>query len=459
MIAGKYLIEGDRRRIGISDLFDAQDQQLERPLTIQILAGKESSHQGTCDTFLRHQRIASSIQDGALFAVYDAGIWEGRAFSVMQRFTGVQAQDLYTPNRPPDVPLALSATRQVAEGLERCRQAGLADWAFSPEAVLVDSEGNAHLAIIEGLTALDGVGDAAALGRLLRLMLAGNPDASSAQLRSALVPEVVIGLLERLESGQNNGMSSAGDAAAAIAAIEAASMQPTQDYAPNARAIDDTAPDSDTRDFSEAPTLVAPILQAAGLPPQDAIVSAPSGLKGSPPPAVRATMSFGSSAPGVGALPGTSVRRERRRPAWLVPGSVLLLVLALGFVWLKLLGPASKVEGQIVLPTVTPTAVPTAPARVAVPDLRGKSLDEAVSIVQASRLSLMQGSSVYNADYSAGQITGQQPAPGTQVQAGSIITINLSLGQAPTRPVVSNPPAPPTPNSSPGNDRGRGKHK
>ena len=400
LIADKYLTEGNSTRLGISELWDAQDQQLERPVTIQMLAEKELADPALCDTFLAHQRIASSIQDGALFAVYDAGIWNGHAFSVMQRFSGVPAGDLYDPNRPPDVPLALAVARQVGDGLERCRQAGLADWVFSPEAVFVNSEGDAHLALIEGLTAPAGAGDAAALGKLLRLMLAGDPDAADDGLRAALVPEGVTGLLGRLQTQteQDNSIHSAGEAAATIAALEAASMQATQAYETGAAGQGEqgaTAGNNTafgTFDPSEAPTLVAPILPAAGQP-EPVMFRVPSGSEVSPQPPAQVTRSLGPHAPSLSSGHDTTVVRERRPAAWLVPMAALLLLLTLGFVWLRLLSPASNVEGQVVHPIYTPTAAPTAPAMVAVPDLTGKSLDEATTIAQASKLSLAQGGS------------------------------------------------------------------
>jgi len=466
LIADKYLTEVNSTRLGISELWDAQDQQLERPVTIQMLAEKESADPVVCDTFLAHQRIASSIQDGALFAVYDAGIWNDRAFSVMQRFSGVPAGDLYDPNHPPDVPLALAVARQVGEGLERCRQAGLADWVFSPEAVFVNPEGDAHLALIEGLAAPSGEGDAAALGKLLRLMLAGDPGAADDRLRAALVPEGVMGLLGRLQTEQDNSIRSAGEATAAIAALEAASMQATQAYEAGAAGQDGQGALAENYaavgafDPSEAPTLVAPVLPAAGQP-EPAMVRVPSGPEVSPQPPAQVTRSLGPYAPPLSSGHDTTVVRERRPAAWLVPLAALLLLLALGFVWLRLLSPASNVEGQVVHPSYTPTAAPSAPAMVAVPNLIGKSLDEATGMAQASKLSLAQGVSDYNANYSAGRIASQQPAPGVQVQAGSAITVSLSLGQAPTQKIVSNPPPPPPAPQpkGPGNDKGRGKGK
>src|SRR5947199_181745 len=142
LLTERYLVEGNRCQAGISELWEAVDRQLERPVTIQVLSESESANPQICDTFLKHQRAASSIQDSVLFAVYDADVRGERAYSVMQRLTGMPASAVYRRGYPPDVALALAVTRQIAEGLQRCRQGGLSDWVFSPEAVYIDPEGD-----------------------------------------------------------------------------------------------------------------------------------------------------------------------------------------------------------------------------------------------------------------------------------------------------------------------------
>ena len=100
LIADKYQSEGKSTAVG-------HQRAVGRPRPTAGAArhhpdaGERVCGPAVCDTFLAHQRIASSIQDGALFAVYDAGIWNGRAFSVMQRFSGVPAGDLYDPTARP----------------------------------------------------------------------------------------------------------------------------------------------------------------------------------------------------------------------------------------------------------------------------------------------------------------------------------------------------------------------
>jgi hypothetical protein len=471
LLTERYLVEGNRRQAGISELWEAVDQQLERLVTIQILAESESANPQVCDTFLRHQRAASSIQDRVLFAVYDADVRGERAYSVMQRLAGMPASAVFRPGYSPDLPLALAVTRQIAEGLQRCRQGGLADWVFSPEAVFVDPEGDAHLAIIEGLAAPDGPGDIAGLGDLLRLMLAGNPKASDAQLRAAQVPDAVIALLDRLHPGQNNSLTSAGDVASMIAAIELASTQRTEAYPAGSMVpgeenghLADAAIDH-TQDLSEAPTLVAPVLPGpivpgSVLPANEIGAHEASGQAAGTPE--RITMPLGPLGAYVPPAPadGVQIAAQRRRPLpWLLPVALLVLLLVLGFVGLRLFSLATRVEGRsAVSPTSTPVAAHSVLTNVTVPDLRGENFDQATSLIKTMGLSLAPGASDYNATYSAGEIMSQQPAPGEQVLAGSPITVSLSLGPAPAPTVAPKPPPPaPQPHNPP--DQSKGKPK
>ncbi len=479
IITERYLVEGKPQRIGISELWEAVDQQLERPVTIQILAESESANPQVCEVFLKHQRAASSIQDKVLFAVYDADVRQERAYSVMQRLDGMPASDVFRPGYPPDLPLALAVTRQTAEGLQRCRQGGLADWVFSPEAIFIDPEGDAHLAIIEGLVAPGGAGDLAGLGSLLRLMLAGRPDASNAQLYAAQVPGAVIALLDRLHPGQSNSLASPGDVAAAIAAIEMASTQQTEAYQAGSMipeggdASGADAAIGHTQDLSQAPTLVAPVLPAPVLPVPDLAMNKIAEQRVSDQPAgtpERSTMPLGplgAYSPPVGSVQHTA---QRRRPVpWLLPVSLLVILLILGFVLLRLLSPATRVEGQsAVSPTSTPVTARSVVTNVTVPDLRGKNFDQAASMARTMGLSLAPGPSDYNAAYSAGDIMAQQPAPGEQVVAGSPVTVSLSLGQVPAATVAPKPPppavhaapaAPAAPAPRPGDGNGQGDNK
>jgi len=93
-----------------------------------------------------------------------------------------------------------------------------------------------------------------------------------------------------------------------------------------------------------------------------------------------------------------------------------------------------------------------------VPNLLGKSLDDARSMVSTAGLKIGAPTPAYNATYGAGQIAEQQPAPGAQIEVGSYITVSLSLGPEPVveQPAPNPPPANPPPKGKP---EDKGKHK
>jgi serine/threonine-protein kinase len=474
VILERYSVEGTRTARGIVELWDAVDRQLERPVVIQILAKEAARDPEACNLFSKHQQIASSIHHSSVQGVYDAGLWEGRPFSVMQKCDGIPASGLYRPGYSPDLPVVLSAARQVAEGLQACREAGLTGWALSPDTVIVDAGGNAHFPIIEGPPSQDnssvGPHDVVALDQLLRLMLTGSSDANSNVLRKALVSAGVMDLLERLQGLQHDPEATAGHVADEIAAVEVAAMQPTQAYEPdvlgaemaNGRPRASSAAPSPRIDRSEAPTLAAPVIQP-GVPYNPAA----GAMAAVPQTATRALTSDGHGSPTKAYMPGVADRppttRTIRRPLpSLLPLLGLLLVAVLAFALVRLTGNANSATGQSSASAsveVSPT-----PAGIAAPNLLGKNLDDAAVEVKAMGLNLFQSDSAYNATYEADKVAVQEPLPGESLQAGSYITVSLSLGPEPAANPAPQPPAdnpPPKPQPQPNKEKpgDNGKHK
>lgn len=447
LVEGRYLIE-QCVSSGPVRLCQATDQQLERPVTVQLLSEQAAKDPLLAARFRECQQIASTIHNYAVFAVYDVGEWHGRPFSVMEQEAGQRMAALRVGgegNKPPDVPTALSITRQVAEGLEICRAAGLADWAFSYRAVRVDAEGTARIALIEGLDAEEGsfasnraATDPQALAALMQTILTGNPDprATATIVADAPLPNAVVRLLQRMRAdGQQEGqemLRSAGQTARAIAQLESAFNSPTQAYLP----ADDRVYLGETAGMAEAPTLAA-----------------------YPPPPDRVEPYI--------APPGS-------RPMFAARGRLLTILPILGVVGALalLLLLAAVIVPRVRQPFVAAGAAqPTQARMVAVPQLLGKNLDDAGNTARADGLNLNRTDAIYNANFAPGTVARQIPDPGGQIQAGGIITVSLSLGPEPTptsrpaQPVVVPPASQPKPHTPPGRegddgkDKGKGKDK
>ncbi len=435
LIADRYLLQGSLRQNGPVQLFDGLDEQLQRAVTVQILSAEGAQDRALSELFLRHQQIASDIHHCSIFAVYDAGSWEGRPFSVMERNTGSPALPIHHgSDKPPDVGHALAITRQSAEALQCCRDAGLSDWAFSPDVVRIDEQGNARLALLEGFQSTGGrnlaisstpATDPTALGALLRIMLQGNlaPAASATATMQPLLPlpAPVMALLGRMSPGKEASLSRAGEVAQAISTLESALSQATQAYdAPPASAAEARGPQVISSGEAYAGSADAPTLAAVAvaLPSLSPGVDLPNATYAPP---VQATENL------------TVPTADRRKRLLLVALGVLLLASLL------LVPLLPRLAGGATSPAPMRRLTPSV---VAAPDLRGKSLDDARKAAGDAGLNLAQADSIYSAAYPTDTVASQSPDPGAQIQANSLITVSLSIGPEATPTSTPRPPAP-----------------
>jgi hypothetical protein len=449
-IANRYELEGLVETYGPVEFYRALDTQLSRPVTVQMLTAEGAADPQLSRAFLRHQQIASSIHNCPLLAVYDAGTWQGRPFSVMERDKGSPPAALFRPGYPPDVSQVLGATRQIAESLQCCRDAGLTDWTFSPQAVRVLPDGTACLAIIEGLQG-DGSSsspatDAAALNALMRLILGGRVDAREGDLRAALVPPFLVSLVERLDP-RRGVLLTAGEVAGEIAATEDSALQRTEAYVPGSDP--DPAPDGATLVLAPLPSSHdAPTLAVAAIPlaPQAAHDPVPNT---SPALVSEADGHIIPYTPPDGVSTASKPGRERIPALALLAALLALLLFALaGF---ALVRGRSAQEAVAAPPASAATATVAPPALLAAPVLLGKRYEEAQQIAADAGLNVAAVEPVYDGGFLPDTIAHQVPEPGAQVSVGSIITVSLSLGpepkpttpvEAPEQPAVEQAPAP-----------------
>ncbi len=435
-------------------LYNAIDEQLERPVTLQFLSASEARDPFRLQEFVRNGQLAAALHHPNIAGVYDAGEWNGWPYWVMARLDDSSADALYAGDgTAPNVAVALSATRQAAEALHAVRQAGMHDWTFSPQALRVSPSGDTCLYPVVGLDRLQGADsnvtsstpedDPRALSGLLRLMLVGTSDPNAAGERVAALPAHVTALLDRMYlDGAPNRPTNAGEVAAAIADLESSAVQPTQAY-----------------DSSQAaqPALGSPVLMPYYGPgesaPAASVAVAAAALPASTPEAptlaspvaphqgtqATAGMQARPYVPVVQPTEPESKRRPGILPVLPLLG-LLLLAGAIAVLWPKT-NTANGPVGGAGAAGATGAAISAAQPAV-VPDLRGKTLEEANGVIAQAGLSLAQTERVRDPNFAANTIARQVPDPGTPLQPGNAVTVTLSLGPEPT-------PAPPEPAAQP----------
>jgi hypothetical protein len=417
LIADRYLLQEPIPHDGTAELYHALDRQLQRLVTVQVLSVEGAGDPEMVRRFRAHQQAAGSLHHPSILEVYDAGEWQGRPYSVMEKDSALPASSLYSEDgEPPNTAAVLRVTRQAAEALQHCRDSGLADWAFSYRAVRLDNACNARLLLVEGLdqthsddayyTSTRVEDDPRALSGLVRVMMVGTPDPRAAGLVMLRLPQPISGLLDRLYLEVDDRITSAGEAAQAIASMEAAQSAPTEAYSPEMAGA--AAPgDAPTLNLAEQPTMVVV-----------------------PPPTAYVPGDEVASEPHAPVEADDDDDKGRNRLPIILPliGLLLLAGLVAAF-WPRQTVSGSSVEGASTAPAKD-AAAPTLPPLLA-PDLRGKGLLEAQSATQAAGLSLAQGDTMYAAAFPKDTIARQQPEAGAEVQPGTIITVSLSLGAEP----------------------------
>ncbi|HEX8598079.1 MAG TPA: PASTA domain-containing protein [Chloroflexia bacterium] len=440
IVDGRYRIEQEVTIAGFSGgaapvrLYNAIDEQLERPVTLQFLSASEARDPFRLQAFVRNGQMAAALHHPNIAGVYDAGEWNGWPYWVMARVGDSSVEALYAGDGvTPNVALALSATRQAAEALHAVRRAGMSDWTFSPQALRVTPAGDTCLYPIMGLERLQGADpeatsstsedDPRALSGLLRAMLVGTYDPNASEKRIFALPAHVVALLDRMRPDAPNKLTSAGEVAAAIAELESSAVQPTQAH--GLSQVPQPAPDSPVPMPYYGPGESAPaarvVVAAATLPastPEAPTLAAPV----APHQETRATAGM-QARPYVPVVQPTEPGDRRR--LGLLPVLPLLALLLLAGVIAVLWPKTNTANGSV---AGAGAAATSAAQPAVVPDLRGKTLEEANGAIGLAGLHLGQAEPVRDPNFAANTVARQVPDPGTPLQPGNVVTVTLSLG-------------------------------
>jgi serine/threonine-protein kinase len=467
LVDGRYRVEQEVTIPGFSRdgppvrLYNGVDEQLERPVTLQVLSASEARDPFRLQRFVRNGQLAAALHHPHVAGVYDAGEWNGWPYWVMARMGDASADSLYDESATPNIALALTATRHAAEALQAVRDAGMSDWTFSHQSVRVSSQGDACLHPVMGLEKLHGTDaafissapqdDPRALSGLLRLMLVGTLDPRVAGTRMFGLPAHVIALLDKMYLDDAPGkLTSAGEVTAAIAELEASAGQPTEAYDPTQPS--QPAPDKPVAMPYYGPagtTPVAPAGFAVGQVPLST-PDAPTLAAPVPPPQDTRATSPIEARPYVPVTPPPQ-QQIRRRPGVLPILPLLALLLLAGVV--AVLWPRTNTASGSVAGNSAAANAPKQPQPAVVPDVRGKTLEEANGAIGLAGLHLGQTEPVRDPNFGANTVVRQVPDPGTPLRPGDIVTITLSLGPEPTavqaQPAVQPNPQPQQPKPEP----------
>jgi serine/threonine-protein kinase len=137
-LAGRYEIERELGRGGMSVVMLARDLKHQRQVAIKILKPELSQSLGT-DRFLREIEVAAQLTHPHILPVFDSGAADGLLYYVMPYVAGGSLRAWLDHEAQLPVELAVRLTCQVADALEYAHSRGVVHRDIKPENILLES--------------------------------------------------------------------------------------------------------------------------------------------------------------------------------------------------------------------------------------------------------------------------------------------------------------------------------
>jgi serine/threonine protein kinase len=125
---------------GMGEVYKAKDARLHRTVAVKVLPPELSSDAERRGRFEREARAASALNHPNITTVYDIGQDDGTRYIVMEFVEGKTLRELVDDGPLPTEKMLPLAT-QIADGLAKAHQAGIAHRDLKPENLMATDDG------------------------------------------------------------------------------------------------------------------------------------------------------------------------------------------------------------------------------------------------------------------------------------------------------------------------------
>jgi eukaryotic-like serine/threonine-protein kinase len=152
---------------GMGEIFCAVDESLGRPVAIKVLSERFAEDHSVRQRFMREALAAARLSgEPNTVTIFDVGEWNERPFIVMEHLPGGTLDDRIAREGPQPVDRVLRWLEQAAAALDHAHAHGIVHRDVKPGNLLLDRDGNVHVADF-GIASAAGMDSLTATGTIL----------------------------------------------------------------------------------------------------------------------------------------------------------------------------------------------------------------------------------------------------------------------------------------------------
>lgn len=140
---GPYVLLERLGRGGMGHVYKAEHRLMKRVVALKLLGQLRSDcdHSAAQIRFRREVEAAGRLRHPNIVTAYDAGIWQGRPYLVMEYIEGIDLERLVEDTGPLTIDLACEIVRQTAEALHHAHERGLVHRDIKPANLMLAPPG------------------------------------------------------------------------------------------------------------------------------------------------------------------------------------------------------------------------------------------------------------------------------------------------------------------------------
>src|SRR5213080_1678052 len=145
ILNGRYRLEARIGAGGMSTVYRAMDETLERRVAIKLMHREMSSDSDQLERFRREARAVAQLSHPHIVGVIDAGEDEGRPYIVFEYVEGETLKDRIRRLGRLPIDEAIAYTIEIARALGCAHGHDIVHRDIKPQNVLIDAEGSAKV--------------------------------------------------------------------------------------------------------------------------------------------------------------------------------------------------------------------------------------------------------------------------------------------------------------------------